>query len=166
MTMATLLGGAGLWALAGRIIVSRFHFPQHATIACGAILGFLVLSAGSEWIEFFFPVVPALWIAGLLGSGVILAALVYHHLAFASPMQRLSRLGTALLVSAASIGLSVVLDFAARAKFSTVMEYTGIVKPIDAAWLPATSIDRFVEDTENLKKELGNLTQKAKQAQP
>ena len=64
----------------GRIVVSRFHFAPHATIASGAIVAFMALSAVSEWTEFFFPTVPALWLAGLFGSGLILAGLVYYHL--------------------------------------------------------------------------------------
>ena len=165
-TLATLLGWAGLWALASRLVVSRFHFAPHVTIACGAIFGFLVLSMVSEWLEFFFPVIPALWIAGFLGSGTILAALVYGHLGWASTMRRRSRLWAALLVSGAAIGLSLVIDFASRSRFSNVMEYTGIVKPIDAAWLPSTSVDQFVENTQKIKKELDLLAQKARATQP
>ena len=83
-TFAMLLLWSGLWALASRVVVSRFHFPQHATIACGAIVGFFLLSFSAEWLEFLFPSVPMLWIAGLFGSGLIMAALVYGHLKFAS----------------------------------------------------------------------------------
>ena len=166
MTLSMLLGWAGLWALASRVIVSRFHFSQHVAIACGAILGFLVLSTSSEWLEFFFPVLPALWTAGFLGSAVILAALVYGHLGWASTMRRRSRLWASLLVSGAAIGLSLIIDFANRSKFSNVMEYTGIVKPIDAALLPSSSIDQFIENTQKLKKELDGLAQKARATQP
>ena len=166
MTLSMLLFWAGLWALAGRIVVSRFHFPQHVTIACSAILAFMALSTVSEWTEFLLPIFPALWLAGLVGSGLILAGLVYFHLRFASLMQRGSRLWTALAVSAASIGFSLILDIAARAKFSTTMDYIGIVKPLDAAWVPAISIDQFIGNSQKLKGELTGLVQKAKSNQP
>ena len=166
MTLSMLLFWAGLWALAGRIVVSRFHFPQHVTIACGAILAFMMLSTVSEWTEFLLPIFPAMWLAGLVGSGLILAGLVYFHLRFASLMQRGSRWWTALAVSAASIGFSLILDIAARAKFSTTTDYVGIVKPLDAAWVPAISIDQFVDSSEKLKDELTGLVRKAKRNQP
>lgn len=166
MTLSMLLSWAGLWALASRIIVSRFHFAQHVAIACAAVLGFLVLGLSSEWLEFFFPIIPALWTAGFLGSGVILAALVYGHLAWASALRRRSRLYASLLVSGAAIGLSLIIDFANRSKFSNVMEYTGIVKPIDAAWLPANSVEQFMENTGKIKNELDQLAQKARSTQP
>lgn len=166
MTFSMILAWAGLWALAGRVVVSRFHFRQHVIIACGAILAFTALGVVSEWTEFFFPVLHALWFAGLFGTGAILALLVYYHLGFASPMRRWSRLWAALLVSGASIGLSVVLDFAARARFSTAMEYSGVVKPIDAAWVPSVSIDRFIEDSARLRSNLDALAKKGKRPQP
>ena len=112
-TVSMLLTWCGVWALASRIVVSRFHFSPHAVIACGAILSFFALSTVSEWTEFLFPFIPALWIAGLFGAGLILAALVYGHLRFASTMRRRSRLLAALSVSAAVVGVSFISDYAA-----------------------------------------------------
>lgn len=165
-TFAMLLVWAGLWALASRVVVSRSHFPQHVTIACGAIVGFFLLGFFSEWLEFLWPFIPALWIAGLFGSAVVMAALVYGHLKFASTLRRRSRLWAALSVSAAIAGVSAISDFAGRSKFSNVMEFTGIVKPIDAAWLPTSSIDEFIDRSQKLKQELDGLAQKAKAVQP
>jgi len=165
-TFAMLLLWSGLWALASRVVVSRFHFPQHATIACGAIIGFFLLSFFAEWFEFLFPSVPTLWIAGLFGSGLIIGALVYGHLKFASTMQRHSRLWAALLVSAVVVGVSAISDYAGRSKFSNAMEFTGILKPLDAAWLPAITIDEFVERSQKIRQDLDALAQKAKATQP
>lgn len=165
-TSSMLLVWAGLWALASRIVVSRFHFSQHALIACGALTGFSVLNVSSEWVEFLFPMIPTLWIVGLLGTGLILAALVYGHLGFASFLRRRSRLWAALSVSAAIIGVSVLSDYAGRSKFSNVMEFSGVVKPLDAVWVPSTSVDRFIEASQKLKTDLDALAQKARAAQP
>jgi hypothetical protein len=165
-TFAMLLLWSGLWALASRVIVSRFHFPQHATIACGAILGFFLLSFSAEWLEFLFPFLPALWIAGLFGSGLIMGALVYGHLKFASTMRRYSRLWAALSASAVVVGISAISDYAGRSKFSNAMEFTGILKPLDAVWLPSISIDEFISRSQKLRLELDALAQKAKTAQP
>jgi hypothetical protein len=165
-TLAMLLVWSGLWALASRLVVSRFHFNHHVTIVCSAIAGFFVLGFCSEWLEFFFPAVPTMWVAGLFGSAVIVAALVYAHLGFASALRRQSRLWTALSVSAAMAGVSVISDFASRSKFSNIMEFSGIVKPIDAAWLPTISIDQFIDRSQKLKQELDALAQKAKATRP
>ena len=165
-TLAMLLVWSGLWALASRIVVSRFHFNHHVTIVCSAVAGFFALNFGAEWLEFLFPAVPTMWVSGLFGSAVIVAALVYAHLGFASAMRRPSRLWAALSVSAAMAGVGVISDFASRSKFSNVMEFTGIVKPLDAAWLPTISIDQFIDRSQSLKQNLDALAQKARAPQP
>ena len=165
-TFAMLLVWAGLWALASRIIVSRFHFPEHAVVACGAIVGFFALGASSEWTEFFFPSIPIIWIAGLFGSGMILAALVYGHLKFATALRRRSRFWAALSVSVAMAGVSAISDFASRSRFSNVMDFTGIVKPIDGGLLPTITVDQFIDRSQKLKTDLDALADKARATQP
>ena len=160
--ISIVLGWAGLWALASRIVVSAFHFPQHLTIAGTAIMANTSLRILSEWLEFFFPAVPVLWSTALFGSGLIVAALVYGHLAFASPLRRRSRLWAALAISGAMVGMNAISDYAARGKFSTVMDYDAILKPVDASFLPAISPDQFFAGSVKIKSELDNLSHKAK----
>ena len=162
VTVSMLATWAGMWALASRLIVSRFNFAQHVTIACLALLTISGLGVVAEWSEFFLPRIPMLWIAGLFGYGLVLAGLVYSHLGAASPLRRRSRLWAAAAVSLVVVGTSAISDFAARSKFSTIMEYSGVVKPIDAAWVPATSVDEFFASSEKLKGDLDKLTKKAK----
>lgn len=164
--IATMLGWAGLWALASRLIVSRFYFTPHLTIVCAAFLTMTILGVISEWSEFFFPALPMQWLADLLGYGLVLAGLVYGHLGFASVLRRRARLWTALALSVAVVGMNTISYFAARSKFSNIMEYTGVLKPIDAALLPAISTDQFIDATQKLKGELDRLAQKAKASQP
>ena len=81
-------------------------------------------------------------------------------------MRRRSRLLAALSVSAAVVGVSFISDYAGRSKFSNVMEFTGIVKPLDTSWLPTIGIERFIDNSQKLKLELDTLAQKAKVTQP
>jgi hypothetical protein len=46
------------------------------------------------------------------------------------------------------------------------MEFNGVVKPLDAAWVPSTSVDRFMETGQKLKSDLDALAQKARASQP
>jgi hypothetical protein len=165
VTVSMLATWAGMWALTSRIVVSRFNFAPHVTIACLALLAISALGVVAEWSEFFLPRIPMLWIAGVFGYGLVLAGLVYGHLGSASLLRRRSRLWTAAAVSLVVVGTSAISDFAVRSKFSTIMEYTGVVKPIDAAWVPATSVDEFVASADKLKMELDGLTKKAKALQ-
>jgi hypothetical protein len=165
VTVSMLATWAGMWALASRIVVSRFNFARHVTIACLALLTISALGVVAEWSEFFLPWIPMLWIAGVFGYGLVLAGLVYGHLGSASLLRRRSRLWSAAAVSLVVVATSAMSDFAARSKFSTIMEYTGVVKPIDAAWVPATSVDEFVASADKLKMDLDALTKKAKAQQ-
>ena len=162
VTVSMLAIWAGMWALASRLVVSRFNFAQHVTIACIALLTISGLGVVAEWTEFFLPRIPMLWIAGVFGYGMVLAGLVYGHLGAASALRRRSRLWAAAAVSLVVVSSSAISDFAARSKFSTIMEYSGVIKPIDAAWVPATSVDEFFGSSEKLKSELDKLTKKAK----
>jgi FHA domain len=166
MTFSVVLVWAGLWALVSRIVLNRFHYGQHFALACGAIIVSLMVHTAAEWIEFIFPTSQALWLTAVAGSGVVLAALVCGHLGFASPMRLRSRLWAGLGISAAVIGVGVMADYANRSSFSTLMEYSGILKPIEPALLPATTMDRFMDSTQKLKKELDALAQKARSSQP
>ena len=164
--IATMLGWAGLWALASRLIVSHFYFAPHLTIAAAVLVATTALGVLSEWLEFLFPAIPLLWLASLVSNGLVLAGLVYGHLGFASFLRMRSRIWAGLAVSIAVVGMNTISYFAARSRFSNVMEYTGVLKPIDAALLPATSVDQFIVDSQKIKAELDQLAQKAKASLP
>lgn len=165
-TIATVLVWAGLWALGSRVLVGQLHFARHLMIACSAVAAFFVLNFAAEWLEFLIPAVPAMWAAGIFAAAIIVAALIYAHLEFASAMQHSSRAWAALSISAALAGVSLVSEFASRSKFSNVMEFTSVVKPLDAALLPAIGVEEFIAGTATLKHDLQTLAAKARVGQP
>jgi hypothetical protein len=166
VTLSMMGVWAGVWSFVSRIVFGRLYFTQHFLIVCVAMLASLLLNESAEWTEFFLPSSQALWAASVIGSAAILAAAVFGHLRFASSMRWPSRLGAGLLASLVVIGLGVVTEYASREKFSTVMDYSGMVKPIDTRLLPASALDGFMRRTQSMKKELDQLAQKAKSAQP
>jgi hypothetical protein len=46
------------------------------------------------------------------------------------------------------------------------MEYTGVLKPVDASLLPATSMDQFIAGSLKIRSDLEELALKAKASQP
>jgi hypothetical protein len=165
-TLSIVFTWAGLWSLLSRVVVSRFYYGEHFALACGAILVSLVFNIGAEWTEFLFPSIPGLRAASVFGSGTLVAGLVFGHLGWASSMVRRSRLWAALGVSAAVIGAGVIAEYAGRDTFSTMMEYSGVIKPIDPRWVLTVSPDEFLANTDKVKKDLEALAQKARPAQP
>ena len=154
VTIVSLLGWAGLWALASRIVVSRFHFTQHVTIAvrCGPRLYPLERRLGL--VRIYSAVDTSQLVCGFVRLGIDSCGAGLWPSRFRVHMRRRSRLRAALLVSLTVLGISAISDYAARSKFSTVMEYIGVVKPLDAAVVPAVSIDQFFAGSEKLKTEL------------
>lgn len=168
-TMATLsmvFSWAGLWSLLSRVVIGRFNYAEHFALACGAIMISLLFTSTAEWAEFLRPALAALWVVSVVGSGALIGGLVFGHLAWASTMARRPRLWAGLGVSAAVIGTGVIADYAGRHTFTTVMEYSGIIKALDSNWLPAVSIDQFIGDSQKIKKEIDTLAHKAKSLQP
>jgi len=74
VTISTMAIWAGLWSFVSRIVFGRLYYTQHFLIVCLAMLGSLLLNEISEWVEFFLPTFPAIWVAAVFGSAMILAA--------------------------------------------------------------------------------------------
>jgi hypothetical protein len=165
-TLSIVFTWAGLWSLLSRVVVSRFYYAEHFALACAAILLSQIFNASAEWTEFLFPAIPGLWTASVFGSGALIAGLVFGHLGWASSMLRRSRLWAALAVSAAVIGTGMIAEYAGRDTFSTVMDYSGVMKPVESRFVPTVSIDEFLANTEKLKQDLEALAQRARPAQP
>lgn len=165
VTISMMAVWAGIWSFVSRIVFGRLYYVQHFLITCAAMLASLVFNESSEWLEFFAPASHAIWAASVFGSAAILAVSVFGHLGYASGMRWTSRLYAGLLVSMAVIGISAITEYASREKFSTVMEYSGIVKPLDSRFLPARSLEQFMTRTRSMRTELDQLMQKAQAAQ-
>jgi hypothetical protein len=162
-TLTIVFTWAAMWSVLSRIIIGRFHYVEQFALTCVAIVISMLFGVTAEWLEFVRPALPALWVVSVIGSGALLGALVFGHLAWASAMTRQSRLWVGMGVSAAIIATGAIADYAGRHAFATTMEYSGVIKPLDSNWLPALSIDQFVRDGQKLKRDLDGLAQKAKQ---
>lgn len=166
LTLVSVGAWAGLWSLVSRLVSARFHFLAHFSIASLAMLAFSSLTQAAEWSEFLWPALPILWSAGIFGVAVILAIQFFGHLRYASTLKIRLRLYAALAVVVLVVGLSLVFDRANRNKFSTVMGFNGILKPVPAAWIPAGTIEQFSAQNSLMKIELDQLAERAQAENP
>jgi hypothetical protein len=125
-----------------------------------------MINFAAQWTDFLWQRLPALWICSVFGSDALLDGLVFKHLAWASTLSRRSRSWAALALAAAVVGTGVIAEYAGRDAFSTVMDYSAVVKPVDARWVPAASLEQFFQSSEQVKKDLDSLARKAASAQP
>jgi FHA domain-containing protein len=151
---------AGIWAAVGRIVVHRFRFAEHLAVVSAVVLTVLVFGVTGEWVAFFFPDnVLAVPIEAAIGLGLI-AALVAGHLALASSMTPrrcwrggLATCGVVLVLG----GIGALVE---RKSFSDVPEFSGVLKPVRARWIPAGAVKGLERAAADLKDQVDALATK------
>jgi pSer/pThr/pTyr-binding forkhead associated (FHA) protein len=157
-TMALIVSiWAGIWAIASRIVVHRFHFLEHAMVASGVVLATLAYVVLEQWGSFLFPdngiSDPAEVIFGLALFGGWIAG----HLAFSSTMTRRRRWRIGLLTGCILFAVGGLIEFAKRDSFSDVPEFSGVIKPFPARWVPAGTVEGFGRVADGLKEQVDAL---------
>lgn len=145
---------AGVWAVAGRMVVHRFHFLGHLAVSSAVFLAFLGQITLAGWAMFLFPDNP---LQELLGTAVLLAlvaALVAGHLALASTLSRKRRWRAGLIVSGLILVLGALAVFAEGDAYTDIPTFPGVVKPVAGRWLPAASVEEFGGVVTELKDEV------------
>ena len=148
---------AGVWAVAGRVVVQRFRFPGHFAVASAALLVALVLGTLDEWITFLLPGSAVSGLLGVVGGLWLMAALVAGHLSLASAMPQRRRWRAGLVTSAVLVGLGGAMALVQDEGFSDVPEFDGVLKPAGAGWIPAGTVEDFGRDAAELKEQVDEL---------
>jgi pSer/pThr/pTyr-binding forkhead associated (FHA) protein len=134
---------AGIWAVASRVSVQRFHFVGHIAVASLVTLGGLIWTMTAEWLSFFFPDAS---LADVLSAGIglfLLVALVAGHLSLATAMPRKRQWRAGLIVAGAALLIAGVATLAEEDSFTDVPTFSGVVKPVASEWLPTATVDEF-----------------------
>ena len=151
------LGWAGLWALAGRVVVHRFEFSSHLAVFAAAAIAAMVAGFVGEWTSFFFPEnLPSL-VLGFVVLFALCAAVLAGHLALASRLGRAALVRSALVITAVTFAVVGGLAMIGGGEFTDVPEFAGVTKPLDARWVPTMSVEEFVEDADDLREEVDEL---------
>jgi hypothetical protein len=148
---------AGIWAVAGRIVVQKFRFLGHLAAVLTITLCGFVLVAADEWATFLFP--NSAWknfLAGVAGL-VLIAALVAGHLALSSTMPRRRRWSVGLATSAVVLAIGAVFTLAEDQSFSDVPDFSATLKPFPARWLPTATMEEFGLVEDDLKTQVDAL---------
>lgn len=154
-----LLGAvwAGIWAVAGRVVVQRFRFLGHFAVTSAAVLVALAVAALSQWLNFFFPDSA---FSGVLGTVVglwLVAALVAGHLALASAMPGWRRWRAGIIASAVLVVLGGAAALVEDDEFSDVPEFAGVLKPAGPGWIPVGTVEDFRSEAVELREQVDEL---------
>ena len=151
---------AGIWAVASRVSVQRFHFIGHVAVASLVALGGLIWTMLAEWLSFFFPDAS---LADVLSGGVglfLLSALVAGHLSFASAMSRKRQWRVGFIVAGTALVIGGLATLAEEDSFTDVPTFSGVVKPVASDWLPTATVDEFGGVMANLKEQVDEMAKK------
>lgn len=150
---------ASAWALATRIVSSRFRFVQHWAWAVATLFVGLVLTTVGEWLDFLGPSLEAgSWLTAV-GGLALLPILVAGHLEIASSMSRRKRWRAALSVGAIVVGLTAIASLGSEDSTWSI-EFSGTLKPLPTSLVYGVSLDQFMESAQSLKDEVDALAEK------
>ena len=151
---------AGIWAVASRVSVQRFHFVGHVAVASLVTLGALIWTMLAEWLSFFFPDAS---VADVLSGGMgllLLSALVAGHLSLASGMPRKRQWRAGFIVAGTALVIGGLATLAEEDSFTDVPTFSGVVKPIASNWLPTATVDEFGAVMVKLKEQVDEMAKK------
>jgi hypothetical protein len=148
---------AGIWAIAGRVVVHRFHFLGHFAVASAVVLAILAWVALGEWVSFLFPDNPVSSVAEIGVGLALVAALVAGHLGLASALPRGHRWRAGVATSGFLLAVGGLAALTDGESFSDVPQFPGVLKPVRAHWLPVDSREEFARMATELKEEVDAL---------
>ncbi len=158
LVILTIAGGwAAAWAFTNRLVAQRFQFLGHLGWALVLGTAFGLTTTIFEWIGFFVPAVEWSWIEVVVDGGLF-AILLTGHLQLVTEWSAAKQWRVAGATAAVAIGVGAILtrsnafnDDGAGGSSSVAL------KPIDADWVPATSIDQFFRKAGSLQRIVDDL---------
>ncbi len=145
----TALWAAG-WAFTNRLVAQRFRFLAHFAWAVLISTVGSVLIVAREWAGSFVPSVDLGGLDVLIWWSVG-ALLLVGHFELVSEWSRVKRWVVATAATGVLAIAGVVLSRSAAVGEGTATRRTGALKPVDVRYLPATTLDGFVNDAAGLK---------------
>lgn len=150
------------WALATRIVSSRFRFLAHWAWAAGLAVAFTVASVLGDWVDFATPAVEAgTWVAGALALA-LLPLFVAGHLEIASTMSTRARWRAGFAVMGIAVAASVLFSLGDDSSANTwSLEYPGQLKPLPAALIGGVTLDEFMDASGALQADVDAMAEDA-----
>ena len=154
---------AGCWAFASRLLTGRFRFPGHFAIACLALAAMTLFSVATGYLAYIAPPEGGQAVFGLLAGVGLFAALLHAHLGLATTLPARRRSGISLGIAVTLTLLVGMSAWSAEDEFDTSLDYAGNIKPLDGRWVRAVTLDRFLDETKDLQREVDDMATEAEE---
>jgi hypothetical protein len=154
---------AGAWAIGSRMAIQRFNFLGHVAVASTIALAGLAWTVMSEWMNFYLPDSGAVEVVSTIVLIALFVGSIAWHLSLASPMPRVQQWRAALVTAGIVFGIGMVASLTDEDDFTDIPSFSGVVKPVGAAWVPASSVDEFGAVMRDLKTDVDEMAAKKRE---
>ena len=148
---------AGIWAVASRVTVQRFHFVGHLGVASLVTLQGLAWGVGIEWVSFFFPDAGLSDFLSIAIGLLLLSTLVAGHLSLASGLSRRRQWRAGLIVAGTALLIGGLATLVEEDSFTDVPTFSGVVKPVAGEWVPTATVEEFGGVMASLKEQVDEM---------
>ncbi|HEY7408977.1 MAG TPA: FHA domain-containing protein [Gemmatimonadaceae bacterium] len=147
----------GIWAVASRVTVQRFHFVGHLGVASLVTLQGLAWGIGIEWVSFFLPDAGLSDFLSIAIGLLLLSTLVAGHLSLASGLSRQRQWRAGFIVAGTALLIGGLATLVEEESFSDVPTFSGVVKPVAGEWVPTATVEEFGGVMAALKKQVDEM---------
>jgi pSer/pThr/pTyr-binding forkhead associated (FHA) protein len=160
-----IVAWAGLWSLASRMVLHRFNFLAHLTLAGLAVIGWEAMSGLNGWTSVVLPNSTVNDMFFVVVSLAIALGVLVTHLRLASRMAPWKRLTASVVVFGVIGALAALGTYAERQEFTTTLEYPSLIRPVSPSLVRAVSLDDFLERATDLREQVDTLAAMAERRQ-
>ncbi len=153
---------AGFWSLINRLVGHGFRFLTHLAAASVVSLLSLVLHAGQEYAAFLLSSAVLAEAAATVEAGVVIAFFLFIHLSIVSVLSLRRRLVSSAVAGGVLIAVIGLTGYVSRTTFSTTLEFSNVLKPVDPRWIRAESAEEFFGGLPKLQEKIDDMLNEQK----
>lgn len=154
---AMTIAWAGIWAIAGRVVLGQFRFLAHVTVVALAFAAFAVIDLLDGWSAFLFPSVESFALFQTFAMVGLLASLVAWHLGSATHLPRAQRWRIGAIAGVVVLSLLGVSALLEEEAFTEAASFSGVIKPLSTSLVPTESTEEFTKSITDLRGEIDSL---------
>jgi hypothetical protein len=151
--LVAVLVWAGVWALVTHAVSHEWRLVAHAAVVWTFLTADMVSEFVQDYVYFLLPEPTGDWWARCSDAG-LLAWLLCMHLAIATVLPARRRTLVAVGAALTIVGFMTTMSSWSGHQFSTRPSYPAHLEPFPAAYLPATTLERFLGDVDELQPEI------------
>jgi hypothetical protein len=145
--MIVAFAWAGLWSLIGYSVKRQARFHAQLLVGNAFLVAVCLLAGIFNSMEFALNSSVIITINNYLVTGILLAALIFFSLGFATTMRKKRRITASCVVAVVVILVAVIKHFADKPEFEATPTLSMGLKPPYVKLARSVSIDEFLKDS-------------------